>query len=43
MRPIRAVKPESEEWEEEARGILPGHGRVFELCRIASMQLFMTE
>jgi hypothetical protein len=43
MRLTQALEPKSEEWEEEARRILPEHGRVFELCRIASMQLFMTE
>ncbi len=42
MRLIQALEPESEKWEEEARSILPERGRVFELCRIASMQLFIT-
>ena len=42
IRLIPATVPEAEELEEKDRLKLPVQDRVFELCRIASMYLFMT-
>ncbi len=42
MRLTQVTEPGSVEREDELRIALPEHSRVFELCRIASMQLFTT-